>query len=136
MYYASAIDCSVDQGKHLLGIFKELFKKYPQIEVYGAGIGESPIINLDNTKIFKKTIVAYDLRKIRECDIFLMVTDLKTYCAGTHEELMYARQLGLCIIVCILGTEKVKSIFIESHADRIVYGIEKLENVLGELCEK
>lgn len=151
-YYASAIDCSVDKGKRLLGIFKEVFKKYPQIEVSGAGIGESPIISLNSSKTLKKAIVAYDLRKLRECDILLMVTDLKTYCAGSHMELEYARNLGLLTIVLCLPDfvysiksdelrshsglkDKVKNIFIETMADRVIYTIEELKEILEEITK-
>lgn len=138
VYYSSAIDCSEDQGKHLFVIFKKLFKKYPQIEVCGAGIGESPIINLDSSKTLKKAVVAYDLRKLRECDILLMVTDLKTYCAGTHMELEYARNLGLLtIVLCIdrdgLPKHGLKNIFIETQVDKIIHSISELENILEEL---
>jgi hypothetical protein len=140
MYYASAVDCSVDYGKAQLRLFKELFKKYSQIEVCGAGIGESPIISLDSSKTLKKTIVAYDLRKLRECDILLVVTDLETYCAGTHMELEYARNLGLLtIVLCVHknGTCKygLKNIFIETLADKVIHSIEELEEILEEITK-
>jgi len=140
LYYAASVDCSVDQGKHLLGIFKEVFKKYPQIEVSGAGIGESPIISLDSSKTLKKAIVAYDLRKLRECDILLVVTDLKTYCAGSHMELEYARNLGLLtIVLCVdkdgLAIYGLKNIFIETLADKIIHSIEELEEILEEITK-
>jgi hypothetical protein len=152
MYYASAVDCSSDCGKTQLKFFKALFKKYPQIKVIGAGIGESPIISLESSMPLKKAIVAYDLRKLRECDILLMVTDLKTYCAGTHMELEYARNLGLLTIVLCLPDfvysiknndlrrrsgfkDKVKNIFIETMADRVIYTIEELEEILEEITK-
>ena len=47
------------------------------IEVYGAGFGDSPIIGPETSKEYKGVVSAYDLRKIRECDILLVVTDLK-----------------------------------------------------------
>lgn len=134
MYYAAAVDCSVDQGKYTLKILTDLiFKKFPEIEVCGAGIGESPIISTQSTKIFKKAIVAYDLRKLRECDILLMVTDGKTYCAGTHMEVEYARSFGMLIIVYNMGRGLLTNIFLETTADKIVNSIEQLEEVLREL---
>jgi hypothetical protein len=138
LYYASAIDCSDDQGKHLQDMFKKIFKKYPKIEVYGAGFGESPIISLESSKILKKAIVAYDLRKLRECDILLMVTDLETYCAGTHMELEYARNLGmLTVILCMDKNgnfkEGPKNIFLETQADTIIHSMRELEDILKEI---
>jgi hypothetical protein len=135
LYLAQAIDCSADQGKQKIRLFKELFESHPEIALYGAGIGESPIIKLDTPKILKKAIVAYDLRKIRECDVFLMVTDLKTYCAGTHMELEYARNLGMLTIILCLTKDPIKNIFLETMADKIIYTLDDLERLLWELSQ-
>lgn len=135
LYYCSAIDVCVEEAFKQMDEFKKIFSKYPKIEVFGAGFGESPIIGPDSSLVYKGVVVAYDLREIRKCDILLVVTDLKTFCAGTMEEMMYSRQLGLYIIVCILRNEKLKNIFIETHADKVIYGIKKLKEVLDEICK-
>ena len=135
LYYASAIDTCVEQAFKQIEEFKILLSKYSKLDVYGAGWKDSPIIKPDCSGIYKKVITSYDLRKLRESDILLVVTDLKQFCAGTMEEFMYARTLGICTIVCVLGEEKLRNIFIESHADKIVYGIEELEKVLQDVTQ-
>jgi nucleoside 2-deoxyribosyltransferase len=98
MYYASAIDVCVKRAFEQIAEFKKIFAKYP-IEVYGAGFGDSPIIPPNCSDDYKGVITAYDLRKIRECDILFVVADLETFAAGTCMELEYARQQGLYIIL-------------------------------------
>jgi len=169
LYYASAIDTCVKEAFEQIEMFKKIFAKFSNIEIYGAGFGISPVISLNSSKIFKKATVAHDLRQLRLCDIFLMVTDLKKYGAGSHMELEYARRMGLLTIILVLnreiiceacngsgedevyGTknccsfckgkgkllrkEKVKNIFLETLADKIIYSIEELEEILKEITK-
>jgi len=80
LYYASAIDTCQEEAFKQIVEYKKLFAKFAlTLEVYGAGFNESPIIRVDSPPTKKGVVCAYDLRLIRQCDIFLMVTDLKTY---------------------------------------------------------
>lgn len=134
LYFAQALDCSPDKGRAQLARFKEILSKF-SIELHGAGIGESPIIKLDSSLEVKKAIVAHDRKEIAECDIFLVVSDLKTFCPGTCMELEFARMLGKLTIFLALSNEKVKNIFLETEVNRIVYSISELEKVLKEITE-
>jgi nucleoside 2-deoxyribosyltransferase len=130
IYYASAIDVCVTKAFEQIASFKEIFEKY-KIEVYGAGFADSPIIPPNCTKEYKAVITAYDLRKIRECDILLVVTDLTTFAAGTMMELEYARQQGLYTIV--LCPNALKNIFLESLCNKIIHNITELEAILEDI---
>ena len=130
LYYASAIDVCVKKAFEQIAEFKKIFKKY-QIEVYGAGFGNSPIILPNCSDDYKGVITAYDLRKIRECDILLVVADLETFAAGTCMEFEYARQLGLYII--LLCPEKLKNIFLETYANKIIHNSWQLEAILKDI---
>ena len=130
LYYASAIDMCVKKAFEHIGEFKKIFEKY-SIEVYGAGFGDSPIIPQNCTQEYKGVITAYDLRKIRECDILLVVADLDTFCAGTMMELEYARQLGLYII--LLCPDPLKNIFLETFCNKIIHNINELELILADI---
>lgn len=110
--------------------FKSLFQKF-NIEVLGAGFGESPIIGPNSTPEYKGVISAFDYRKIRECDILLVVADLDTFCAGTMMELEYARQQGLYII--LLCPDPLKNIFLESFCNKIIHNINELEIILADV---
>jgi len=133
IYYASAIDTCVEEAFKRIEEFKIIFAKFPELSVYGAGFNESPIIGPETTWIKKKAIVSYDYRMIRNCDILFVNTDLDTFCAGTMLEMEYARQLGLTII--LYCPKKPKNIFLETLADKIVYTIPQLEEVLKELTQ-
>jgi nucleoside 2-deoxyribosyltransferase len=130
MYYASAIDVCVKRAFEQIAEFKKIFAKYP-IEVYGAGFGDSPIIPPNCSDDYKGVITAYDLRKIRECDILFVVADLETFAAGTCMELEYARQQGLYII--LLCPNKLKNIFLETFANVIIHNSEELEKLLADI---
>jgi nucleoside 2-deoxyribosyltransferase len=133
IYYSSPIDVCVEKAFKTIELFKKIFAKFPELEVYGAGFGKSPIITSESTWSKKKAIVAYDYRIIRSCDILFVNTDLDTFCAGTMLEMEYARQLGMFII--LMCPEKPKNIFLETLADKIVYSIEQLEEILKELIQ-
>ena len=143
LYYASAIDVCQKKAFKQIEEFKKIFSKY-DIQVYGAGFGNSPIIPLGCSEVYKAVITAYDMRQIRKCDILLVVTDLKTFAAGTFEEMMYARTNGLYVILLVLNKRKgykpihseIKNIFLESHADKIIYSIDELEQVLRQVTLK
>lgn len=168
LYYASAIDTCVEDAFKQIDKFKALFDKYTKkesmqvtygfdpkwvrkegvnnpIEVYGAGFGESPIIGPDSSYVFKGAVSAYDLRQIRQCDILLVVTDLKQFAAGTFQELEYARNLGIFTILfvhdtklegeCMEHSSKVKNIFLETYVNKIIYSMEELEVILKDLTK-
>lgn len=148
LYYASAIDNCQEKTLKQIEEFKKIFKKYScssyswsngipnhPIRVYGAGFGSSPIITPENSKEYKGAVSAYDLRKIRECDCLLVVIDNEQFCFGTAMEMEYAKQLGLYIIVLSLGKEKVKSIFIETFANKIIYSMKELEEILKDFTQ-
>ena len=120
LYYAAAIDTCPEKALKQIEVFKKIFSKYQMqdifkvidgeveqvnkpIFVYGAGFGSSPIITPESSKEYKGAVSAYDLRKIRECDVLLVVTDLKQFAAGTMMELEYARNLGIYTIVLVLS---------------------------------
>lgn len=129
LYYAAAIDTCPEKALNQIEEFKLLFSKYERlslneifdengrtqvknpIQVYGAGFGDSPIIVPETSAVKKGVISAFDLRKIRECDVLLVVTDLNQFAAGTFQELEYARQLGIYTILMIIGEEELKNIF-------------------------
>ena len=131
LYYAAAIDTCVEQAFKEIEEYKQIFSKFPEIEVYGAGFKESPILDEKSTHDKKCVVTAYDLRKIREVDILFVNTDLKTYCAGTMVELDYAKRLGIYVIM--LCPEKPKNIFLTSLVDKIIYSKEELEEFLKEI---
>lgn len=133
LYYASAIDTCVKEAFEQIEIFKKILSKY-DIEVYGAGFKDSPIISPDSSEEYKGVVSAYDLRKIRECDILLVVTDLKTFCPGTMMELEYSRNLGLYTIVLCLGNGFCKNIFIKTYANKIIYSKDELRQILKNVC--
>jgi hypothetical protein len=100
---------------------------------------------------------------IRQCDVLLVVTNLKTFCAGTMMELEYARNLGLYIILLVLQKKisceecnekiydsennyycmihcdkmfpKLKNIFLETYCNKIIYSMEELEEILKDLTQ-
>jgi nucleoside 2-deoxyribosyltransferase len=143
IYYASAIDVCVQEAYQQIEEFKRMFyrlnyneeheRKSTAIEVCGAGFGKSPVLDGPTPEIKKDVVAAYDLRMIRGCDILLVVTNLKTFAAGTFMEFEYARQQGLYIIVCVMTEHCVHNIFINKYADKIVYGVNELEKALKEL---
>jgi nucleoside 2-deoxyribosyltransferase len=186
LYYASAIDTCVEEAFKQIEEFKKIFKPYTyncdecifledtmnqvdkckkchKLEVYGAGFGDSPILDGSESSIKKGVICAYDLRKLRECDVLLVVTDLKQFAAGTMMELEYARNLGIYIIIMVLQEKKLcdecpdfknnmekmiecantcnqmlpklKNIFLETYANKIIYSMEELEEILKELTK-
>ena len=130
LYYAAAIDVCVKKAFEQIDEFKKLFSKY-NIEVYGAGFNDSPIIPPNCTREYKGVITAYDMRKIRECDILLVVADLTTFAAGTMMELEYARQLGLYTILLCPNT--LKNIFLESFCNKIIHNVSELEAILADI---
>lgn len=132
VYIGQPIDSKPDRALERIKKLKELFSKFPNIEVYGAGFGDSPIINNNATWTIKRTVVAYDLRILRKCDIFLAIVDSHTFCAGTMMELEHARQLGIFTIMLSLSKE-VKNIFLLTLVDRVVYSIEEVEDILKEI---
>jgi nucleoside 2-deoxyribosyltransferase len=133
LYYASAIDVCVTEAFERIAKFKKMFAKY-KIEVFGAGFGDSPIIPPNYTEEYKGVITAYDFRKIRECDILLVVTDLETFCGGTMMELEYARQLGLyTILLCPVA---LKNIFLESLCNKIIHTKRELEEILKDITRE
>jgi hypothetical protein len=132
LYYSAPIDTCYEEAFKEIAEFKELFAKFPSIEVYGAGFGESPIITQDTSDFKKGVVVSYDYRIVRGCDILFVNTNLKNYCAGTLLEMEYARQLGLYII--LLVPEKPKNIFLTTLANKIVYSKKEVEELLKELC--
>ena len=155
IYYAAAIDTCVDKAFKQIEEFKKIFNPYTNsfsinhpIVVYGAGFGDSPIIGPETSVVKKGVISAYDLRKIRECDVLMVVTDLKQFAAGTFMELEYARNLGIYTIVLALIPKfnyqkigpyevppptKVQNIFLETYANKIIYSKEELEEILKDL---
>ena len=164
LYYAAAIDTCVDEAVRKIVEIKEILTPYtipfeyscviipkPEdfdysklvyhngvahpIEVYGAGFGESPIIGPTSSILYKGAVSAYDFRKIRECDILLVVTDLKQFAAGTMMELEYARQLGIYTIIFVTSKSKVKNIFLETYANKIIYSKEELIEILKDLTK-
>ena len=133
IYFAQPIDIKPDNVEVTIREFKKIFTKFPNIEVYGAGFNDSPIINPDKvTWTIERVIVAYDLRQIRQCDILLIVTDTHTFCAGTMMELEYARQLGIFTIMLSLSKE-VKNIFLLTMIDRLAFSAKELEDILKEI---
>lgn len=162
LYYAAAIDTCVDKAFKQIEEFKKLFNIYTirewgvregiknPIEFYGAGFGNSPIIGPETSAVKKGVISAYDLRKIRECDVLLVVTDLKQFAAGTFMEFEYARNLGIYTIVMVLPKEvpiysqpygtrlekqRCHNIFLETYANKIIYSMEELEEILKDLTQ-
>ena len=179
LYYAAAIDTCPEKALKQIEVFKKIFSKFIQeewtdgsnirivsnfvknpLEVYGAGFGDSPIITPESSKEYKGAVSAYDLRKIRECDILLVVTDLKQFAAGTMMELEYARNLGIYTILFVLPSKKVlcmlvmvilvilvkpelkmrvtkgeQNIFLETYANKIIYSMEELEAILKDLTQ-
>lgn len=134
IYVGSAIDIHPDRAIKQVEEFKKLFSKY-KVNVFGAGYDkDSPIIDEHSTPELKGIISAYDLRIIRNCDIFLMVTDLDTFCPGTSMELEYSRNLGLYTIVLCLGNGFCKNIFIETYANKILYSKDELREILKNVC--
>jgi hypothetical protein len=131
LYYSAPIDTCVEEAFKEIAEFKIIFSKFPLLEVLGAGFGESPIITPDTSDVKKGVIVAYDYRIIRGCDILLVNTNLKNYCAGTLLEMEYARQLGLYII--LLVPEKPKNIFLTTLANKIVYSKKELIEILKDV---
>jgi len=134
IYFALPIDINPDKALKRIEEFKKIFTKFPKIEVYGAGLNDSPIIPPNTTWTQQRLIVAYDLRIIRQCDILLIVTDNKTFCAGTFMELEYARQLGIYTIMLSLS-KNIKNIFLLTMVDRIAYSIKELEEILEEISK-
>lgn len=136
-YFASAIDVCPKEAVKQIEKFKCILSKY-KVNVYGAGFDkDSPIIDESSTPELKGVICAYDLRKIRESDILLFVTDLDTFAPGSCMELEYARQLGVYVIVLCLGNEDfVKNIFIETYSNKIIYSVDELEYILENVCGK
>lgn len=132
LYYASAIDVCLDKALHQIEAFKRILGKY-YIDVYGAGFKDSPVIKPDSSESLKGVVTANDLRVIRECDIFLLVTDLETFCPGSCMELEYARQMGLYTIVLCTSGYKTNNIFLETFANKIIYSVKELEDILGEI---
>lgn len=173
LYYASAIDTCPDKALKQIEEFKKVFDSYGEefnwegvknpIEVYGAGFNGSSIISPECSKEYKGVISAYDLRKIRECDILLIVTDLKQFAAGTMMELEYARNLGIYTIlfittpldenckICMNGFSEtdrcgeedcrvceynpIKNIFLETYINKIIYSMRELEVILKDLTQ-
>ena len=171
LYYAAAIDTCPEKALKQIEVFKKIFSKFIQeewtdgsnirivsnfvknpLEVYGAGFGDSPIITPESSKEYKGAVSAYDLRKIRECDILLVVTDLKQFAAGTMMELEYARNLGIYTILFVLPKivlhnfgfdtltpvetqQEVTNIFLETYANKIIYSMEELEAILKDLTQ-
>ena len=138
LYLAQPIDCSKVCQERIYKIMKFLFvnELYTKIIVCGAGIGEdSPIINPETSSPeYKGIISAYDLRKIRECDIMLVISDDNTFAAGTFIEMEYARNLGLYIIVLWLG-KPLKNIFVQTYANKIIYSYKELEDILRDITQ-
>lgn len=134
IYVASAIDVCPEEALKQIERFKVILSKY-NVNVFGAGMDkDSPIIDEHSTPELKGAVVAYDLRKLRESDILLFITNLKTFCPGSCMELEYARQLGLYIIVLCLGSNGfVKNIFISTFADKVIYSVEELEFILENI---
>jgi len=179
LYYASAIDTCVEEAFKQIEEFKKIFKPYTyncdecifledtmnqvdkckkchKLEVYGAGFGDSPILDGSESSIKKGAICAYDLRKLRECDVLLVVTDLEQFAAGTMMELEYARNLGIYIILFVTSKinigkasidcgepevvtikvhHKLKNIFLETYANKVIHSMEELEDILKELSK-
>jgi len=137
LYYCSSIDINPKEALKQIEKFKGILSKY-NINVFGAGIDkDSSIIDENSTLELKGVVCAYDLRKIRESDILLFVTDLSTFCPGSCMELEYARQLGLYVIVlCLANKDFVKNIFIETYANKIIYSVEELEFILEDIVGK
>ena len=141
LYYASAIDTCQEKALKQINEFARLFLHYRKgdvkhpIEVYGAGFNDSPIIPLDCSQVYKGVISAYDLRKIRECDILLVVTDLKQFGAGTFQELEYARGLGIYTILLVLGGEKLRNIFLETYPNKVIFSMKELEEILIDITQ-
>jgi hypothetical protein len=152
LYYASAIDACPEKALQQIREFKQLFAKYDvnglpwgemlmkvevrnPIEVYGAGFGHSPIITPESTDVYKGILSSYDKRILRDCDVLLVVTDLKQFCAGTMMEFEYARNLGIYTIVLCLAEEKCKNISIETYANKIIYSKKELEEILKDLTQ-
>jgi hypothetical protein len=134
LYFATAMDKNPQKAKELKEYFEKLFKEYPNIQVFGAGFNNSPVLNvLHSTWSLQRAIAALDLRQIRECDIFLFVTDAKTYAAGSLMELEYSRQMGLMTVVLILGATECYNIFLQTLTDRLLYSVDDLKDLLVEL---
>ena len=132
LYYAAPIDENIEVAKRRVERFKNIFKKY-NIKVYGAGINkDSPILTPKASIYLKNAIVAYDLREIRECDIFLLVLD-SSYGAGCLMELEYARQLGLYCIIYWDSYKPMNNIFLRKFCDNFVTDLDYLESILEEL---
>ena len=133
IYYCSPIDINPEKARKQIEYFKWLFSKYSNIEVYGAGFKDSPIISNNSSWDKKAIVIAYDYRILRNCDILFVNSDLSTFCAGTFMELEYAKRLG--IYVLLLVPEKPKNIFLECLADKIIYSIDELEVFLNNICD-
>ena len=155
LYYAAAIDTCPEKALKQIEEFKKVFSIYMKegfsfgdsfdgshneiivkhpIEVYGAGFGDSPIIGPETSAVKKGVISAFDLRKIRECDMLLVVTDLRQFAAGTFMELEYARNLGIYTILFCYGYEEIlKNIFLETYANTVISSMGELEEILKDL---
>ena len=113
------------------------------IEVYGAGFGHSPIITPESTDVYKGILSSYDKRILRDCDVLLVVTDLKQFCAGTMMEFEYARNLGIYTILMLLSPEDpkereafyLKNIFLETYVNKVISSKEQLEDILKDLTQ-
>ncbi len=133
IYVAAPIDTCLEEALKQIEEFKLLFAKFPKLNVYGAGYKNSPVLDGSESPFKKGVICSYDLRKLRESDVLLVVTNLKQFAAGTFMELEYSRQLGIYTIIFIVSGEKPKNIFLETYANKIIYSYEELNRFLEEL---
>lgn len=139
VYYSHPVDALRDKGQsHRDNV--NLIKQCGW-EVCGPGIGDTPIINAsESTFEVKKLIVERELKRIRESDLILIITDLKSFSAGSWMEYQYARSLGKKTIVFVKSKDKVKNIFIETTADKIIYNSKRelkkeLDKIRTEIME-
>ena len=129
IFVASAIDDLPDKGMEIRLQMECVLGKY--YNLIGAGFGKNPIINFNNSRLRKKEIMDNDIKVIRKADIFLIVTDLKTFSVGTWAEMWEAYTRGIPVSLYITGNKELHNIFLESICSHIVYNLKTFIKDVG-----
>ena len=157
VYYAGAIDSVDDKGRTDRDYFKKIVEECGW-EIVGAGFGDNPIISIHSSSSLQREIVREDLKLLEKSDIFLVVTDLKTFSVGSWIEMHEASKRGQPIVTFIKNEkgdkdkdknknknkknkDKVRNIFINTYSDKIIHDdIDELKDTLKNMkdvkCEK
>lgn len=139
VYYAGAIDSVDDKGRTDRDYFKKIVEECG-FEIVGAGFGDNPIISTRSPLSLQREIVREDLKLLEKSDIFLVVTDLKTFSVGSWIEMHEASKRGQPIVTFIKNEEgdknknKVRNIFINTYSDKIIHDdIDELKDALKNM---